>query len=187
MSRFSSWLVRRTPGWLALLATVAFLLFTAAVLPQQSARAEQAGGGASSPDTSFFYSPADLVAMADAYGPEGRRAYVQARYTFDVVWPVVYGVFLVSSISWLSRRGFPSGSRWQRGNLVPLAAVLFDILENLTTSIVMLRFPEPAPIPAMLAPWFTAIKWILVGGSLVLLLVCAGAALLRRLPPEAPA
>ena len=180
MRRLSSWLVRRTPGWLALLASIAFLFFSAAVLPRQAARADQAGGDAGSPDTSFFYSPADLASMADAYGPQGRRAYVQARYTFDVAWPLVYGLFLVTSISWLSRRGFPAGSPWQISNLVPLAAVLFDVLENLSTSLVMLRFPEPAPMSAMLAPWFTLLKWILVGASMLLLLISAGKAVLSR-------
>ena len=108
MHRLSTWLVRRTPGWLALLAFVTFLAFTATVLPRQAADAAEAGAGAGSPDTSFFYSPADLAAMAEAYGPDGRQAYVYARYTFDVAWPLVYGLFLVTSISWLSRRRVPS-------------------------------------------------------------------------------
>jgi hypothetical protein len=93
----------------------------------------------------------------------------------------------VTSISWLSRRGFPPGSSWRLGNLAPILAVIFDGLENFSTSVVMLRYPEPTLLLAALAPWFTAIKWILVGGSFVWLLVSAVAALLRRLPAEAPA
>jgi hypothetical protein len=187
MHRLSDWLVRSIPGWLALLSFAAFLAFTATVLPRQAAGAAEVSAGAGSPDTSFFYSPADLAAMAEAYGPDGRQAYVRARYTFDVAWPLVYGLFLVTSISWLSRRGFPPGSTWRLANLAPMAAVIFDGLENLSTSVVMLRYPEPTPLLAALAPWFTAVKWVLVGGSMLLVLICAAAALLRRLPPDEPA
>jgi len=181
----SAWLIRHTPGWLVLLALVGFAAFTAAVLPRQAAGAAEVSAGAGSPDTSFFYSPADLAAMAEAYGQEGRQAYVRARYTFDLAWPLVYGLFLVTSISWLSRRGFPPGSSWRMGNLTPILAVIFDGLENLATSVVMLRYPEPALVLAALAPWFTAIKWILVGASMLLLVLSAVAAWVRRLPPEA--
>jgi len=183
----SAWLILHSPGWLVLLTLGGFIVFTAAVLPRQAAGAAEASAGAGSPDTSFFYSPADLAAMAEAYGAQGRQAYVRARYTFDVAWPLVYGLFLVTSISWLSRRGFPPGSSWRLGNLAPILAVIFDGLENLSTSVVMLRYPEPTQLLAALAPWFTAIKWILVAGSMLLLIVSALAALLRRLPPEAPA
>jgi len=183
----SAWLIRHSPGWLVLLALAGFAVFTAAVLPRQAAGAAEVSAGAGSPDTSFFYSPADLAAMAEAYGPDGRQAYVRARYTFDVAWPLVYGLFLVTSISWLSRRGFPPGSTWRLANLAPMAAVIFDGLENLSTSVVMLRYPEPTPLLAALAPWFTAVKWVLVGASMLLVLICAAAALLRRLPPDEPA
>lgn len=54
------------------------------MLPQQQAtRAEQDTGSAKSPDTSLFYTPADLYRMAEAYGEEGRRAYVRARQEED--------------------------------------------------------------------------------------------------------
>ncbi|MCJ7514297.1 MAG: hypothetical protein MUO23_15200 [Anaerolineales bacterium] len=182
LRRSSSWVTRHTPGWLALLAFLVFLAFTATVLPRQAASAAEAGAGAGSPDTSFFYSPSELVGMAEAYGPAGRQAYVRARFTFDVAWPLVYGLFLLTSISWLGRRGFAPGSRWRLGNLVPLGAVAFDVLENLSTSVVMIRYPLSTPVLAGLAPWFTAVKWILVGVSFLVLGVSACVALVRRLP-----
>ena len=186
MSTPSALLHRLSTGPLTLAALVIFVLFTALVMPGQAAQADQVSAGAGTPDLSLTYSAADLYSWAEAYGPEGRAAYVHARLTFDVVWPLVYTFFLVTALSWLSRRGFDPASRWQRINLVPILAALFDFLENAATSLVMLRFPDPTPVVAELAPVFTLVKWLLVGGAFVLLLVALGAALWRRLRKTNP-
>jgi len=168
-ARVSDWLGRVSTGRVALAALVLFLLFTALVLPQQASQAEQATGSAESPDTSLFYSPQALYRMAEAYGEEGRRAYVRARFTFDLVWPLVYMLFLVTATSWAFRQAFPPDSRWQRANLVPLLALLFDYLENASTSIVMLRYPAHTAVVDLLAPLFTLFKWGLLGAAFLLL------------------
>jgi len=88
------------------MTTVVFILFTALVLPRQAAEAESISSGAGSPDTSFWYTPDDLYRMVEAYGPAGRQAYLWARWTFDLVWPLVYTAFLSLTISWVYRRAF---------------------------------------------------------------------------------
>ena len=174
-TRLSRWLMGVSRGWIVLAALAIFVLFTARVLPRQAQR------GAGSPDTSFFYTADELYAMAEAYGPAGRQAYVEARATFDVAWPIVYATFLTTALSWLTWRAFPPASAWQRANLVPLLAVLFDFLENVSTSIVMLRYPLVTPAAAGLAPGFTVLKWLFVGGSFAPLVAAAAVALWRRL------
>jgi hypothetical protein len=171
ITRISNWLSRVSTGWVALAALLIFLLFTALVLPQQATKAEQETGGADSPDTSFFYTPADLYRMAESYGEQGRQAYIRARFTFDLVWPLVYTLFLATAISWVFGKAFAPGSRWQRANLTPLFAALFDYLENLSTSLVMGRYPDQTAVVALLAPLFTALKWGLLGASFLLLFV----------------
>jgi hypothetical protein len=168
--RISDWLHRISNGCIALFALGIFLLFSALVLPGQAARAETDTGNAGSPDTSFYYSTDDLYGMAKAYGEQGRRAYVRARFTFDLVWPLVYTVFLSTAISWVHARAFPPDSQWQRANLAPVLGALFDYLENVSTSLVMLRYPDQTPVVDVLAPVFTLVKWIFVNGSFVLLL-----------------
>jgi len=98
-------------GWVALAALVIFLLFTALVLPQQATKAAQKTGSADSPDTSFFYAPDDLYRMAEAYGESGRQAYIRARFTFDLAWPLVYTLFLATAMSWALGRAFAPDSR----------------------------------------------------------------------------
>lgn len=45
-----------------------FVLFTALTLPSKTAEAERMAQGAGVPDTSLWYTPADLAAMAENYG-----------------------------------------------------------------------------------------------------------------------
>lgn len=169
--RLSDWLGQVSTGWVALTALVGFLLFTALVLPSQAARSEAETGDVGSPDMSLFYSPEELYRWAEAYGVEGRAAYIRARFTFDVIWPLVYVVFLSTAISWLYGKAFKADSWWSRMNLVPVLGALFDYLENISTSIVMWRYPDRTAVVDVLAPVFTLVKWVFVGGSFGLLLI----------------
>lgn len=67
------------------------------------------------------------------------------------------------------QRGVAAGSRWQWANLLPLVAMLLDYLENLSTSVVMLRYPAQTAVIGHLVPLFTLSKWACVGGSGLLL------------------
>jgi hypothetical protein len=167
--RLSDWLRRVSMGWVTLSALIMFLLFSTLVLPHQATKAEQETGSADSPDMSFFYSAGDLYRMAESYGGRGRQAYVRARFTFDLVWPLVYTLFLATAISWLFGRAFAPDSLWQRANLAPPLGALFDYLENLSTSLVMLRYPDQTAVVDALAPAFTMLKWSMVRAGFVLL------------------
>ncbi len=173
--------LRRFSGlWVTLVALAIFVLFTALVLPGQAAQAEAYTAGVGSPDTSLFYSARELYEIAEAYGEEGRRLYVRSRFTFDLVWPLVYALFLTTSISWTYGRAFATDSRWQLANLVPLLGAAFDFLENGSASLVMVRYPDPTPVLDVLAPIFTLLKWTCVGGSFVLLTLGLLAYISRR-------
>jgi len=185
VKRLTEWLRRVSTGWVVLAAMLIFSLFTALVLPQQATKAEQETGSADSPDTSFFYTPGDLYRMAESYGEQGRQAYVRARFTFDLVWPLVYTLLLVTAISWVFGRAFAPDSRWQRANLAPLLGAVFDYLENLSTSLVMLRYPAQTAGVDLLAPVFTALKWSLIGASFALLLGGIAVAAWRRTKQKA--
>jgi hypothetical protein len=171
LKKISDGLYRVSTGWVTLAALIVFVLFAALVLPGQSAQEDSEAADAGSPDLSLWYAPADLYRMAEAYGPEGRQAYIRARFTFDVAWPLVYGAFLVTAIGWLYARPFEPGSPWRCANLAPLLGVVLDFAENLSTSLVMARYPSRTPGIDVAAPIFTLVKWVLVGGSFVLLMV----------------
>lgn len=170
MIRLSDWLQDKTTARLAVATLLLFVAFTALVLPDQAARAEQYSGGAGSPDGSLFYSAGELYGWAEAYGAQGRQAYVRARLTFDVIWPLVYTLFLSTALSWVMARAFAAGVLWSRANLVPVLGMLFDFLENGATALVMARYPQATPIVASVAGFLTSVKWLFVYGSFALLL-----------------
>lgn len=178
MKKLSSWIQRISTGKLTLICLLGFILFTILVLPDQAAKAEIYSSGIGSPDTSLFYTADQLYEFASAYGAEGRAAYIRARFTFDVVWPLVYLAFLSTSISWVFKP-----THWQQLNLLPLFGVLFDFLENISAALVMARYPQPTPLIPHLAGLFTFIKWVFVGGSFLALV--AGLILFawRRIKP----
>jgi hypothetical protein len=184
--RVSDGLLSLGTGPIAVAGLAIFLLFGALVLPGQAAAAEKVAGGAGSPDTSLFYSSERLVQLAEGYGEAGRAAYVRARWTFDLAFPLVYGFFLLTSIGWALRRGVAPASPWRVLILVPVAAVAFDFLENTATSLVMARYPADVPLAATLAPGLTLIKWALVYGSFAVLVVAVVAALWKQIhrPPR---
>jgi len=176
MKKLSAWINKVSTGWVTLICLVIFFLFTATVLPSQAEGAEAYSGDVGSPDTSFYYSADTLYQFADAYGPQGRSAYIRARVTFDVVWPLVYLAFLATSISWAFQKAGKEGRSWTQLNLAPVLGLVFDYLENGATSVVMARYPDPTPLLASLAGLFTALKWAFIGGSFVILVIGLGMA-----------
>jgi uncharacterized membrane protein YoaT (DUF817 family) len=109
--------------------------------------------------------------MAETYGEQGRQAYIRARFTFDLIWPLVYGAFLLTAISRLFLRSLPTYSGMRLLNLIPFFGMIFDYLENISTSLVMWRYPNQTPIVDTIAPVFTLLKWLLLSIAFVSLVV----------------
>jgi hypothetical protein len=178
--RLADRLVEASSGRAAIVSLLVFVVFSATVLPWQAAQAREAVGEAGSPDTSFWYSADRLYALAEAYGEDGRSAYVLARVTFDVVWPLVYTAMLVLVTGWLLRRSFEAGHPARLLVLLPLAALLADYAENLCTAVVMARYPATTPVLAELAGVMTALKWTTLSAAFLVVPVLAVVAFLRR-------
>lgn len=170
MAKLSSWFYRISSGRLMLFAVLIFISFTALVLPGQSARSQSQAGDIGSPDLSIYYSARDLYAMAESYGELGRSEYIRMRFSFDLIWPLVYTFFLTITISWLYSQSVSMTSYWRWINLLPVMGMTFDYIENISTSLVIYRFPAPTPAVDFLAGIFTGIKWLLVGLSFVSLI-----------------
>jgi hypothetical protein len=170
MKKVSIWFHKISTWKITLLALLIFLVFSGLTLPRESRKAEAYSGGKGSADTTLFYSASDLTQMAEVYGEAGRDAYLKARWTFDLAFPLVYTFFLVTATSYLLGKSFPDCSLLRQLNLVPLAAMVFDFLENTAVSLVMWRYPVPCPPGLLLAPLFTPLKWLLVASSFLILL-----------------
>ena len=173
LTRLSNWLRQRSTGRIALLALVVFVAFMAVEFSGGETLSEDPVFSVGVPDVSFYYTAERLYEMAESYGEQGRARYIESARTFDLWWPLVYTFFLATSLSWLTRRLFAEGSLWQRANLVPIIGMLLDYAENISVATVMGRYPEPTPILASLAGILTVLKWLFVGGAVLLVLALA--------------
>jgi len=152
-----------------IVSTIVFIVFLSFVLPQVSEYSTKVIGEFQSPDTSLIYSSEDLYDMAESYGEAGRAAYIKLRWTFDLIWPLVYTLFFVLWIVKLSYYVL-SSRRIRYLFIVPLIAMFFDFTENLGATIIMARYPVTPGIIANLTPVMTFAKWITISMSFLIVL-----------------
>ncbi len=161
-----------------LIPLIGFIGFMVFILPQESIKSD-AFGLEQSPDTSIFYTGEQLYQIAESYGAEGRAFYVHQRFTFDVVWPLAYGLFLCFAILYFSQR---IESKWvKKIYYLPIGAVLIDYLENIMTATVMYRFPKETIIISDLAGMVTLVKWLSLSLAFVALFVMAMIVLYQKI------
>jgi len=169
--RLSAWLTRNAKGWLILVFMGLFFLFNLVVMP---AGQKLLGGSArevGSIDLTFAASPASLFDKVEAYGEQGRLVYRVFSLVADTAYPVIYSLFLGLSITFLFRRIFPLDSWLQKLNLLPFWGMLFDLLENLGIVALLSTFPQQITWLALYTIVVNFIKWVLVGGSCLLVLI----------------
>lgn len=157
--------IKKLASWkVCLIFTGLFLVYLFFILPNEAQRSSLVTGGLASPDTKFMYSTEFLSDLISEYSPEARADYVRAKIRFDILWPLVYGIWLTSVLGLIAKRL----KRFRILPWLPMAAVIFDYLENLVISIAMLTFPNMPSIVVNSAPVLTMLKWGALNGSIVL-------------------
>ena len=66
-------------------------MFFAFVLPKVSEKGDEMGL-TESIDTNFSFDPSQIYPIVKNFGAKGRLFYIRQRWTFDLVFPIVYGV-----------------------------------------------------------------------------------------------
>ena len=159
--------IDRIPLWFGVISTIIFAFFIVRILPEQS-NLSQVYGLKESIDTSLFYNGSELYRTVESYGSVGRTFYIQQRWTFDLIWPIVYFSFLFSLSALLYQSiGLSYHNRWILS--FSYFAILFDYLENIMVTIVMARFPSTTFLIADFAGTMTSLKWIFLGLSFFVL------------------
>jgi len=169
--KLSNWLVKNAKGWLVLLMMGLFFLFNLVIMPNGQKWLGGTTDEVGAIDLTFGASPETLFEKVAAYGEQGRHAYRIFALTADVGYPIIYSIFLGLAVTWSFRRAFPAGSWLQRLNLVPFAALVFDILENLGIVGLLSTYPQQLVWLAYLTIILNIIKWIFAGGSVFLLFI----------------
>jgi hypothetical protein len=170
--------------WLFAAAAVVFILFIVLVLPGQSAGAARSTPAGASFDTSLFYSPRQAFEKAAAHSVEGRFEYIRARWSFDLAWPLVYGLFALTGCAFgLRRLGPGAASRWRLA-LFALLGPGLDFAENIAATVIMASVPAQPLGWGIAASAATPLKWLFVslgmGGAVILPLVAGVRAMARR-------
>lgn len=124
-----------------------------------------------SPDTAFFYTADQLYQIMDTYDESGLHASAVSHWTADLIFPIVYLFSFATLISFTMQRGFPKSTWLVQMNLVPLGMFIFDLLENTGLTILFIQYPHRLLWPARLTSVISAIKWLLAGLTILLILI----------------
>jgi len=151
------------PGFI--LATwFVFMFFMVVILPAVSmATYEQ--GLTESIDTNFSFNPSLIYPIIASYGDSGRAYYIWQRWTFDLVWPLVYGLPLFSTLNF-----FISRKTKLRKPIVflPLVATLLDYVENIVFTILVSLYPTELPFLVIIGVSMSALKWLALAISMLI-------------------
>lgn len=156
MQKILSLLAHPAAFILAVLILASFFIF---VLPAESEKAAVYTPEEGAFDLTFYYPPSAVYGLIEAYGDYGRSAYIHSRLTFDLAYPLVYTFFCLTGISFFLKR-----LNWKKPVLlvIPLSALVFDLIENTSISIMMAAWPDRLPVLPWIASLGTLMKWITV-------------------------
>lgn len=114
-------------------------------------------------DVKSGYSYEEAIVLLDAYGTEGRTIYLWISLVLDTLFPMIYVTFFAGMIY---RFRISEGTWWFA--YIPVFGGIWDILENVQISLMLIGYPDISAIQVAWASTFTQYKhWI---GSIYLLL-----------------
>ena len=146
------------------LSWLIFALFMVLILPAV-AQANVNAGLTESIDTNFSFNPNLIREIIIGYGDEGRTFYLIQRWTFDAIYPLVYGVPLSLSL-W----GLLQNSTFIKWSWLGMFASAFDYLENIAFTLIIFTYPSLPLWAITIAIVLSVIKWLLLGSSFLLVM-----------------
>ncbi len=72
-------------------------------------------------DLMFFYTPAKAFEMMDKYGEAGRAVYLKIELTADIIYPIIYTLFMVCSFPGCSSAALNPVAKYKNGMSCRLA------------------------------------------------------------------
>ncbi len=148
------------------LSVLLFVSFIVYFLPLQKTDTAVYSRDAGSVGLSFFPAPEKIYRWAEAYGPEGRSAFIKVWLTYDLFWPLAYTALFLVFIN-ISFR-YVHGERGARLCGLALLTLLLDYAENALAIIIMVCYPDRLEPTAWVLATANALKWICMGAVSVL-------------------
>ncbi len=171
INRLSIFFSRISSAALAIVSLILFMIFLFIIMPNLANKISVISSGLGSPDTLFFYDKEKLYQLASIYGEEGRLSYIQTRIKYDIAWPIVYALFLVTSVSWFNNKTFKNNQSIKHINVLPVFALIFDFVENISVSVVMYNYPQKEVLFSSISSYATPLKWLFVFVSFTVFLI----------------
>lgn len=154
-----------------LLLLAVFVVYNVAAMGPAYRRIETLSGGVGAIDFLIIYSPEKAYDMIAAYGQQGRRYYATITLTLDTVFPILLALVFSLALTYVFHRTYLEKGVLQRAVLVPPAAMVADLLENIGIATMLLAYPQKLPAVALLASAFSTVKWTAVSAEAVLVVV----------------
>ena len=151
-------------SWKLVLVPI-YLLFPLYLLPWSMQAADQALGPL---DLLFSYSPQFAYEHLQSFGPEGRVAYARTSLYIDTAYPLVYSALFIVLLIQLFKLNDWAHAPGAWLSFTPLLILGFDFAENASILFMLEAFPGRHDSVAGLASRFTSLKWLCVGGVLLL-------------------
>jgi len=116
-------------------------------------------------DMEVHYDADGAYRLLAAQGETGRAYYLKSLWSLDIAIPLLVSLWLATGIALLQRRRAAAPRAWL--TLLPIAAGLSDLLENIGISILLARYPERLDTLADLTGDVTTVKHVLYTASLL--------------------
>jgi hypothetical protein len=163
-----------------LILLVSLVVFSFAILGPMYARIETLSGGVGAMDRLILYSPDKAYDMVAAYGQQGRQYYATIALTLDTIFPLLLALTFSSILASVFHRAFSREEVLQRAVLVPVAAMMADLLENIGIVTMLLSYPRKLLAVALLASAFSTVKWTALAAEAMLVIAGLMAWLIQR-------
>lgn len=163
--------IARWPIILVLL--VLYLGFSLGLFPYYQSQIDKlAGEPLTALDLRMQYSPEEVKDLMAQMGEEGRaiNRFISGR--IDMIYPLIYGLFLILLLVRLS-----STLKYRRGPwllLVPILAMLFDYLENIQVLRMLRQYPDISKELVAFSSLMSSLKWLFVLAALLLVVILGG-------------
>lgn len=121
-------------------------------------------------DSNFFYTSTGAYELFGKLQERGRNLYAWTEITVDIVFPIIYSLFLSLLIIYISQRSlifkFP-----QFLAILPFIAMLFDYAENILIAFMLFNYSDKYMGLATTASLFTKLKFSFLLMSLLVVFV----------------
>ncbi len=136
-------------------------------------------GGLPILDSRLGYTFTEANHLFTVLGEQGRQLYTTLQ-VLDLIFPLGYGISMTLALTGIITKLFPEGHSMEKTILIPIFAMIFDYLENITIAALIASYPNLSPLVVNIANIFTLLKWSSIILALALLAILAILALSKK-------